>query len=84
MTVTYSILLLPEENSSGFTVEVPALPGLVTFGATREEALAMAREAIELYLETARDHGWAVEAERQPPEITRLQVESPAPLKTAS
>lgn len=81
---TLSVLLLPERDGSGFTVEVPALPGVVTFGATGEEALAMAQEAIELYLETAQDHGWTVESEQRSPEILQLQVESPRPLKTAS
>jgi antitoxin HicB len=71
---SYTLLLLPETDGSGFTVEVPTLPGVVTFGATREEAIAMAREAIDLYLETARDKGWEIPVERLSPELTRIDV----------
>jgi antitoxin HicB len=35
----------------GYTVTVPTLPGCVTFGETGDEAITMAREAIELYIE---------------------------------
>lgn len=45
-------ILLREEDEGGYTVIVPSLPGCVTFGETIEEAVQMAREAIELYLET--------------------------------
>lgn len=49
----YTVILVPEEGG-GYSVEVPALPGCYTQGETREEAIAMAREAIELYLESCR------------------------------
>ncbi len=55
----YTILLHPEEEG-GFTVRVPALPEVVTYGETREDALAMAREAIELVLDFYRDEGWVI------------------------
>ncbi len=42
---------LRREPEGGYTVTVPTLPGCVTFGETIEEAITMAREAIELYLE---------------------------------
>jgi predicted RNase H-like HicB family nuclease len=38
-------------------VLVPALPPVVTYGETYEEAMANAREAIELILEVYRDEG---------------------------
>lgn len=41
----------------GFTVTIPALPGCVTFGETLAEAEEMAKEAIELYLESLQEHG---------------------------
>ena len=53
---TYRIHLEPEPEG-GFTVTVPALPGCVTWGADYEEALAMAREAIEGYLEVLAEEG---------------------------
>jgi antitoxin HicB len=47
----YKILLYPEPEG-GYTVTVPTLPGCITFGSTVDEAMAMAREAIELYIES--------------------------------
>ena len=48
------VILEPSEDG-GYTVIVPALPGCITEGDTREEALRNAREAIELYLEPIDD-----------------------------
>jgi antitoxin HicB len=53
---TYTVLLQPEPEG-GFTVTCPSLPGLVTYGETVEEALAMAAEAIECYLESLQKDG---------------------------
>jgi antitoxin HicB len=47
----YTILLQPDEDEGGFTVTVPVLPGIVTQGNTLDEAVAMAKDAITLYLE---------------------------------
>ena len=47
----YTVVLTPEPDGSAFNVTVPALPGCFTWGATVEEALAMARDAIATYLE---------------------------------
>jgi antitoxin HicB len=52
----YTINLRPEPEG-GYTVLVPALPEVVTYGETEQEALRMAREAIELALEVRRDDG---------------------------
>lgn len=48
---TYRIILTPEPEG-GYTVGVPSLPGCITYGETIEQAQLMAREAIELYIET--------------------------------
>ena len=48
-------ILLREEPEGGYTVTVPTLPGCITYGETITEAIAMAREAIELYLESLVD-----------------------------
>lgn len=48
------IILEPSEEG-GYTVVVPALPGCVSEGDTKEEALKNVREAIELYLEPIED-----------------------------
>jgi antitoxin HicB len=55
-THTYK-LLLNKEPEGGFTVNVPALPGCITYGNTLDEAISNAREAIELYIETLVEDG---------------------------
>jgi len=47
--------MLEPSEEGGYTVFVPALPGCITEGDTREEALKNIREAIELYLEPVED-----------------------------
>ena len=49
-----TVILEPSEDG-GFTVYVPSLPGCISEGETRAEALANIREAIELYLESVDD-----------------------------
>ena len=44
-------VILEQELVGGFVAIVPALPGCVTQGDTRDEALANVREAMELYIE---------------------------------
>jgi antitoxin HicB len=51
----YTVILVPEQEG-GYSVEVPALPGCFTQGETKEEAISMAKEAIELYLESCQAH----------------------------
>ena len=46
---------LEPSDEGGFTVTVPSLPGCISEGETRDEALANIREAIELYLEPVED-----------------------------
>lgn len=53
--LTYRVLLNPEPEG-GYTVTVPTLPGCITFGGSVDEAIAMAREAIELYIESLVAH----------------------------
>ena len=50
--------ILIELDEDGILVAtVPSLPGCVSQGATREEAVRNAREAIEGYLESPRERG---------------------------
>ena len=58
---TYNVLFQPEPEG-GFTVTCPSLPGLVSYGATLEEARAMARDAIAGYLECLREDGEPIPA----------------------
>jgi predicted RNase H-like HicB family nuclease len=48
------VVLEPSEQG-GFTALVPALPGCISEGDTRDEALANIQEAIQLYLEPVED-----------------------------
>lgn len=50
-------LRLQKEAQGGFTVSVPSLPGCITYGENVDEAISMAKEAIELYLEELKERG---------------------------
>jgi len=56
-------VLLRKEPEGGYTAIVPTLSGCVTFGDTIEEAIAMTKEAIELYLESLKAHGEEIPTE---------------------
>ena len=47
------LVVLEPSEEGGFTVTVPSLPGCISEGRDREEALKNIQEAIELYLEPA-------------------------------
>jgi antitoxin HicB len=55
-THAYTVLLQPEPEG-GYTVTCPALPGLVTYGESLEEARAMAADAIPGYIECLQEDG---------------------------
>lgn len=44
-------IILEPSDEGGFTALVPSLPGCISEGDTREEALLNVREAIDLYLD---------------------------------
>jgi len=48
-------IVLEASDEGGFTAYVPTLPGCVSEGDTRDEALRNIREAIDLYLEPVDD-----------------------------
>ena len=51
----YAIII--EKGSTSYGAYVPDLPGCVAAAETREEALRLIREAIELHLEDLRNSG---------------------------
>lgn len=67
--VRYRVLIEPDEDGV-YVAEVPSLPGCVSQGATRAEALANIKEAIELYVESLEAH-----QEPIPPSISEEIVE---------
>ena len=68
-------VILQQESDGGFVATVPSLPGCLSQGDTRSEALANIREAIEVYIEDciASGEGIPTEAGRE-----IVEVESPA------
>jgi len=52
--MTLRVVLEPSDEG-GFTATVPSLPGCISEGRDREEALKNIQEAIELYLEPVED-----------------------------
>jgi len=48
-------IVLEESDEGGYTVYAPSLPGCISEGNTKEEALKNIQEAIELYLEPVED-----------------------------
>lgn len=53
-SVDYNVVFTPEPEG-GFTVTVPALPGCVSYGENLTQARKMAKEAILLYIDSAKD-----------------------------
>ncbi|RIV20246.1 type II toxin-antitoxin system HicB family antitoxin [Alicyclobacillaceae bacterium I2511] len=58
-----------EKGESGYTVTFPDLPGCITEGDTIEEALANAREAMELWLWDTEQHGELIPVPSDPKNI---------------
>ncbi len=53
----YEIILYWSNEDRVFIAEVPELPGCTAHGDTQESALANAHEAIQLWIDTAREFG---------------------------
>ena len=56
-------VILQKEDDGGYVVTVPILPGCVSQGDTRAEALRNIEEAIELFVEDMRAAGESVPVE---------------------
>ncbi len=69
MTVRFRVLIEQDEDGV-FVVECPNLPGCISQGKTREEALANIRDAIQGYLASLEKHGEAI-----PPTVAEESVE---------
>jgi predicted RNase H-like HicB family nuclease len=63
-------VLIEQDEDGVYVAEVPSLPGCLSQGETREQALENIKEAIAVYLESLEAHGEAV-----PPPITEELVE---------
>jgi predicted RNase H-like HicB family nuclease len=56
-------VILEREPDGGFVASVPVLPGCVSQGDTREEAMVNIKEAVDLYIEDCRVAGDPVPVE---------------------
>jgi antitoxin HicB len=63
-------VLIEEDEDGIFVAEVPSLPGCISQGRTRNEAIENAKEAIAVYLESLEAHGEPI-----PPSISEEVVE---------
>ena len=53
----YEIIIYWSDEDEAFVAEVPELPGCAAHGRTQEEALRNANEAIQLWIDTAKEFG---------------------------
>ncbi len=53
----YEIIIYWSNEDQVFVAEVPELPGCMAHGKTQETALTHANEAIQLWIDTAREFG---------------------------
>ncbi len=53
----YEIVIFWSEEDAAYVADIPELPGCMAHGNSHEEALANAKSAAELWLETAREYG---------------------------
>lgn len=66
----YEIIIYWSTEDDAYVAEVPELAGCAAHGDSQEAALGNVREAIELWLETAREFGHAIPE----PKGRRLQL----------
>jgi len=62
--------LIEQDEDGMFVAEVPALPGCISQGRTREESLQNIQEAIAAYLESLEAHGEPI-----PPSVNEEIIE---------
>ena len=57
MNFKYEVLIYWGDEDEVFIAEVPELPGCMAHGGTQEEALKNAQQAMQAWIETAREFG---------------------------
>lgn len=63
-------VLIEQDEDGVYVAEVPALPGCISQGGTRAEAINNVKEAIQGYLDSLKAHGEPI-----PPSISEEVVE---------
>lgn len=56
----YEIIMYWDEEDAVFIAEIPELPGCMAHGDTQEAALANVKDAMHLWLDTAREFGESI------------------------
>ncbi len=68
--IEYVVIL--EQGKTSYGAYVPDLPGCVAVGETREEALSLIREAIDLHLDEMRREGLAIPTPSSSSELVKV------------
>jgi len=76
MDIKYRLEIIWSPEDEAYIVNVPELPGCMTHGSTMEEAVKMAAEAIELYIETLKKR-----KEPIPPPLSEKKFSGKIPLR---
>ena len=75
----YPIAILPGDDQHAWGVEVPDIPGCFSAGDDLDDAMTMAREAIEGHLEILAEEGASVPVASKGPSMQRIQLTLGAP-----
>lgn len=70
----YTVVLDPWPEGGGYTVLVPALPGCVTQGRTKKEALERVQEAIRAHVQGLAADGLSIPTERHRPTLVTVKI----------
>jgi antitoxin HicB len=71
----YTVILAADAEAGEYVVEVPALPGCGTQGETVEEALAMAQNAISMWIRDMAADGESIPVEHEASRLATVEVE---------
>lgn len=76
MSRRYTIVVHREEDGSGYYVKVPSLPGCFSAGATEDEAVRNASEAVQAHVEGLVKSGQSVPQgdDAEPVKVTSVVV----------
>ena len=67
-------LVIVEKGPSSYGAHVPDLPGCVAVGETKDEVLALIREAIEFHLEGMKQDGEPIPPPRSTSELVEVEA----------
>ena len=60
MALPYKIEIMPDADEGGFAARLPELPGCITVGETKEDALANIEDAKRAWIEAAMEDGLSI------------------------